>query len=89
MIAILQSLIGAVLIFVLFFGIGFIINMLVKTTWFPVWFYLLAVLPISLWYGNFTVLSVDFVIYGLGGLVGAVLSGMTIQTLRRQGYKMF
>jgi hypothetical protein len=42
-----------------------------------------------LWAGNFTVLSVDFVIYGLGGLVGAVLSGMTIQTLRRQGYKMF
>jgi hypothetical protein len=89
MIAILQSLIGAVLIFVLFFGIGFIINMLVKTTWFPVWFYLLAVLPFSLWAGDFNVFSIDFLIYGLGGLAGAALSGKTIQTLRRQGYKMF
>jgi hypothetical protein len=89
MLPIIQHLIGAVLIFVLFFGIGFIINMLVKTTWFPIWFYLLAVVPLAVIFGDFDALSIDFLIYGLGGLAGAALSGTIIRTLRTQGYKMF
>jgi hypothetical protein len=89
LISILQHLIGAVLIFVLFFGIGFILNMLVKTTWFPSLLYLLAVLPAAVLFGDFEVLSGDFIVYGIGGLGGAILSGSVIQTLRRQGYKMF
>jgi hypothetical protein len=89
MLPIVQHMIGAVLIFVLFFGIGFTINMLVKTTWFPVWFYVVAIVPLAVIFGDFEALSIDFVIYGLGGLVGAVLSGTIIRTLRNQGYKMF
>jgi hypothetical protein len=89
LIDILQHIIGAVLIFVLFFGIGFIVNMLIKTTWFPIWLYLIVVLPLAMWFGDFTVLSADFAVYGVGGLAGAALSGSIIRTLRRQGYKMF
>lgn len=94
----IQWFIAIVLFFVLLFGIGFILNMLLKTTWFPIYVYILVMLPgviYSQWnssqgfwenlggYG-----MVDFVT-ALGGLVGAVLSGMTIKFLRSRGYKMF
>ena len=41
-----------VLFFVMMFGIGFILNMLMKTTWFPSYLFIIVILPIvvySLW----------------------------------------
>lgn len=85
----MQLLIGTLLIFVLFFGMGFIINMLVKTTWFPIWFYLIVVLPLVIVFLDFDWFSIDFYVYGASGLAGAMLSGTVIRTLRQQGYRMF
>lgn len=87
-----------VLFFVMMFGIGFILNMLMKTTWFPAYVFILVILPIvvySLWdhdqgfsayLASFRV--VDY-LTALAGLAGAILSGWTIRKLRIGGYKMF
>nr|WP_313782458.1 YuiB family protein [Paenibacillus larvae] len=39
----IQLVIVTVLLFVLFFGLGFILNMLIKTTWLPIYMYFLLV----------------------------------------------
>lgn len=89
----------AVLFFVMMFGIGFILNMLMKTTWFPAYLFVIVILPIvvysiwdrssmSLWEHLSTFHVVDY-LTGIAGLAGAVLSGWTIQKLRLGGYKMF
>lgn len=87
-----------VLFFVMMFGIGFILNMLMKTTWFPAYIFILIILPIvvyTLWnhennfwtyLGSYRV--VDY-LTALAGLAGAILSGWTIRKLRLGGYKMF
>ncbi|KQY80669.1 hypothetical protein ASD24_17185 [Paenibacillus sp. Root52] len=87
-----------VLFFVMMFGIGFILNMLMKTTWFPSYLFVIVILPIvvySLWdqtvpltshLGSFQI--VDY-LTGVAGLAGAVISGWTIRKLRLGGYKMF
>ncbi|MDR0268279.1 YuiB family protein [Paenibacillus sp.] len=88
-----------VLFFVMMFGIGFILNMLMKTTWFPSYLFVVVILPVvvySLWdrgevsfldhLGSFRV--VDY-LTGLAGLAGAVISGWAIQKLRKSGFKMF
>lgn len=87
-----------ILFFVLLFGIGFILNMLLKTTYFPLYAYLVAALPFAVyWYWDgsksfSTNLSafqgMDYLI-AVAGLIGAWLSGKTIQTLRNRGYRMF
>lgn len=87
-----------VLFFVMMFGIGFILNMLMKTTWFPAYIFVLVLLPIvvySLWDHDKTFINylasfrlVDY-LTALAGLAGAMLSGATIQKLRQGGYKMF
>ncbi|MEC0241789.1 YuiB family protein [Paenibacillus dokdonensis] len=88
-----------VLFFVMMFGIGFILNMLMKTTWFPSYLFVVIILPLvvySLWdRGEVSFLShlesfrvVDY-LTGLAGLVGAVFSGLSIQKLRQSGFKMF
>ncbi len=93
----LQLIIVTVLFFVMAFGLGFILNMLLKTTWFPVYGYLLVIagLLISWQWGRGSLLDtlqgytyVDL-ITGVGGLIGAWLSGSAIKTLRVKGYKMF
>ncbi|NBI28861.1 YuiB family protein [Chengkuizengella marina] len=86
------------LTFVLFFGIGFILNMLLKTTWFPTYVYVFVVIPYMvywLWEAGQSLLTnishyqiTDYITF-IGGLVGAILSGITIKKLRDQGYKMF
>jgi uncharacterized membrane protein len=95
---ILLEIIGSVLCFVLFFGIGFILNMLVKTTWMPLWLFLIVVLPLGIWYLWQPNLSLadnlkSFVLSDLlllaAGAVGAFVSGWAIRALRRNGYKMF
>lgn len=87
-----------VLFFVMMFGIGFILNMLMKTTWFPSYIFIIVILPIvvySLWdhtqpMGAY-LQSFHLVDYltAVAGLAGAILSGWTIQKLRLGGYKMF
>ncbi|GIO66257.1 YuiB family protein [Paenibacillus sp. FSL M7-1455] len=88
-----------VLFFMMMFGIGFILNMLMKTTWFPSYLFIIVILPIvvySLWdrgdtsflhyLGSFRI--VDY-LTGVAGLVGAIVSGVSIQKLRKSGFKMF
>lgn len=93
----LQLLIATTLFFVLLFGIGFILNMLLKTTWFPIYVYVFVMVPLvvySQWetgtlLDNLAAYSwVDY-LTGIGGLAGAILSGKTIQVLRKNGYQMF
>lgn len=81
-----QFVISIVLFFVLLFGISFILNMILKTTWLPLVLYLCIVvyLLIDLKSPHFA----DITILG-AGLVGAGGSGWTIQTLRTKGYRMF
>ncbi|MBN3525510.1 YuiB family protein [Paenibacillus apiarius] len=87
-----------VLFFVMMFGIGFILNMLMKTTWFPIGFYIVIVLPatvIMLWkqdytfFGNIASFGVVDYLTAAAGLAGAYISGKTIHFLRKSGYQMF
>jgi len=96
---VLQVIIGTVLAFVLIFGIGFIINMLVKTTWFPTYAYIIVIIVLAFWapwagdgtkmLDNITKYTIVDFIPALGGLFGAIVSGTTIKSLRLGGYKMF
>ena len=81
-----QFIISIVLFFVLLFGIGFILNMILKTTWVPLVIYLGIVIYLLIDLQSPHV--ADFTILG-AGLVGAGGSGFTIQTLRTKGYRMF
>ncbi|OUM97485.1 MAG: hypothetical protein A9Z00_09375 [Thermobacillus sp. ZCTH02-B1] len=94
----LQLLVLVPLFFVLFFGIGFILNMLVKTTWMPVWLFVLIVIPFEVlrtwdrsesFAAHLTGYAWTDITVGLAGLVGAYASGWAIRKLRRSGYKMF
>ena len=85
-----QVIISIPLFLVLLFGIGFILNMILKTTWFPSIVY--AALIIGLAVYMFTekggLKPVDWIILS-AGMVGVLLSGWAIQTLRSKGYRMF
>jgi hypothetical protein len=93
---ILQIIILTLLSFCMFYGLGFIINMLLKTTWFPIYGYVafVIVLIYTSW-GTQTLMEnikgytlADYIPL-LSGLCGAILSGYTIKFLRVKGYKMF
>lgn len=93
----LQLIIVTVLLFVLFFGLGFILNMLMKTTWFPIYGYIALLIGLFIYWewGSGTLASnlaeysfVDYIPF-VGGLIGAVFSGTTIKSLRQKGFKMF
>lgn len=96
--AMLQLIIVTVLAFVLIFGLGFIFNMLLKTTWFPIYAYTVLVVglmvyaasqkPGSLW-GNLAVYTLTDYTTITAGLLGAVMSGLALRKLRVLGYKMF
>lgn len=81
-----QLIISIVLLFVFFFGIGFILNMILKTTWLPIFVYAGVVAYFALQMKHVYVADLTWL---LAGLVGAIASGLTIQTLRTKGYKMF
>jgi hypothetical protein len=91
---ILQEIVGVLLFFVLLFGIGFILNMLIKTTWLPLWLFLIVLLPLGVWHfwdpsrtaGSFIAI---FLPPALSSIAGAYVSGWAIRKLRRGGYKMF
>lgn len=104
---VLQFGISILLFLILFFGIGFLLNMLLKTTWLPglilypiVVFLIVSDVSFSHYFTEpiqslirlgerFSgLLLVDYVVLS-SGLVGAILSGITIRILRTRGYRMF
>lgn len=96
--AIMFSVVGSLLCIVLFFGIGFILNMLIKTTWFPLWLFLIIVVPLGIWQlwqpdlsitDNVQSMLVSDIILIVAGAFGAYMSGWAIRALRRGGYRMF
>jgi len=95
-ISFLQFFVATLLAFCIFLGLGFIINMLLKTTWVPVYVYFIVVIIIvySFWDAGsfFSYLkgtSFSDIVLFIGGLAGAILSGYLIKTLRDKGYKMY
>ncbi|MDR6226319.1 YuiB family protein [Desmospora profundinema] len=81
-----QYLISIPLFAFLAFGISFILNMILKTTWLPVILYvgLVGVLIFrmeQLKNGDYLMLTV--------GLIGILIGSWVIQYLRKQGYRMF
>ncbi|WP_227013848.1 YuiB family protein [Paenibacillus psychroresistens] len=95
-ISFLQFFVATLLAFCIFLGLGFIINMLLKTTWLPVYAYFIVVIIIvySFWEEDSFIsylkgTSFSDVILFIGGLAGAILSGYLIKMLRDKGYKMY
>jgi hypothetical protein len=94
---IFQVIVITVLAFVLLFGIGFILNMLLKTTWFTVYAYVALMVGMYIYFGwSSGNLIASIADYGLidwlaffSGLLGAYVSGLTIRALRVRGFKMF
>jgi hypothetical protein len=104
---ILQFIISILLFLILFFGIGFILNMLLKTTWLPglILYPIIVIMIVTevplvqfvkdpasslaqLGTELSSLLAVDYVVLG-AGLLGAVLSGVSIKLLRQKGFRMF
>ncbi len=82
-----QLIISIPLLFVLFFGLGFILNMILKTTWLP----LIVFFGVVLYVGRdvtqiITVVNSVLFFSGFLGVFGGILS---IRTLRSKGYQMF
>lgn len=82
----LQFLISIILFFVLFFGIGFILNMILKTTWLPLVIYLGLVVYLLIRIQSPLLVDISIL---CAGLIGTGGSGWTIQYLRKKGYRMF
>ena len=85
--SLLQFMVSIVLFTVLGFGIGFILNMILKTTWLPV-VIAAGVVVGALVYQKIVPGVWDAIILGCG-MAGTVGSGWTIATLRKKGYRMF
>lgn len=85
-ISLVQLIISVPLLFVFFFGIGFILNMILKTTWLPIYLFLALILYFA--FQMSTVHAAD-VTWLLASLVGVVGSSFTIRYLRAKGYRMF
>ncbi|MBO9610896.1 MAG: hypothetical protein J7639_33405 [Paenibacillaceae bacterium] len=86
-----------VLSFCIFFGLGFIVNMLLKTTWLPIYLYVIVIgVIIAFSWDSSVTVSANLLGYKwtdmvplLCGLGGAIVGGYTIRQLRVKGYKMF
>ena len=85
-----QVIISIPLFLVLLFGIGFILNMILKTTWLPSILYAMLIIGMAVYMfverGGLQL--VDWIILS-AGMIGALLSGWTIKLLRAKGYRMF
>jgi len=86
------------LFFVMMFGIGFILNMLMKTTWFPIYLYLIVLLPLGIyytwssgmsWQDNLAAYTYVDILPAIAALIGAYVSGWAIRVLRKSGFKMY
>jgi hypothetical protein len=94
---IFQVLVITVLAFVLIFGVGFILNMLLKTTWFPIYGYFILIIGLFIYFewnsdnfwGNISQYGIVDGLAVFGGLFGAYVSGWTIKVLRNKGFRMF
>lgn len=82
-----QLVISIMLFAVLGFGIGFIINMILRTTWLPV-VITAGVIVGTIFYYQITLGTLDIIMLTVG-LAGSVLSGWAINVLRKKGYRMF
>jgi hypothetical protein len=87
MVSIIQFILSIVIFAVLGFGIGFIINMVLRTTWLPTLIAFAFVFGVLLFKG-IVPKAADIIILSFG-LIGTITSGWTIQTLRKKGYRMF
>ncbi|WP_442603358.1 YuiB family protein [Paenibacillus sp. KN14-4R] len=91
----IQTFIVIVLMFVLFFGLGFILNMLIKTTWLPMYMFIALIIGLLIYQGwgdfagQISKYGVPDYLATFGGIAGAYLSGLTIRSLRVKGFKMF
>jgi hypothetical protein len=94
---ILQIIVVMLLLFILFFGIGFILNMLLKTTWFPLYGALALIIGLviysqfnsnSSWLTDEPFSYIDGLMF-IAVLLGAYVGGWTIKTLRLKGFRMF
>lgn len=103
---IIQVPVSMLLFFVLFFGISFLLNMLLRGTWIMAFLYPIVVLlivdniPFSKYFTEsgwafstaferlITLKTVDILILS-SGLLGAIVSGIVIKMLRKNGYQMF
>ncbi|MDF2663398.1 MAG: hypothetical protein K0Q94_6189 [Paenibacillus sp.] len=83
MIDIIQLVIAMVLVFVLMYGIGFIFNTLAVIGMLVYWAWHSGSLL-----SHLAELRGEYLLF-ICGLLGAILSGKTIQFLRLRGYKMF
>lgn len=101
-----QLLVSMLLFIILFLGIGFILNMLLRTSWLMAVVYPIVVILIvdkvrffkyftqpaesfNKLANNFAALGVADVIILSSGFLGAILSGVVIKFLRKNGYQMF
>ncbi|GAA4723187.1 YuiB family protein [Brevibacillus fulvus] len=83
----IQFVISIVLFCVLGFGIGFILNMILRTTWLPVAVAIIVIVG-ALAYNQIVPGLIDVIILAFG-MAGTIASGLTIHTLRKKGYRMF
>lgn len=98
--------ISMLLFFVLFFGIGFILNMLLRMSWimaiiYPiVSIFIVDKVTLSEYFTNtggalrelgnqFMSLAVADILILSSGMAGALVAGVTIKLLRKNGYQMF
>ncbi|WP_082415986.1 YuiB family protein [Numidum massiliense] len=82
-----QFIVSIPLFMVLAFGLGFILNMIVKTTWMPIVLYFL-IAGYSVFDRIGELRTSDYVIL-ISGLVGVALSSYVIVLLRKKGFRMF
>ncbi|CAM3348423.1 YuiB family protein [Hydrogenibacillus schlegelii] len=82
----LQFIVSLPLFFVLFFALGFILNMVLKTTWLPG--VLSVFVPIAAYLAVGRLTWVDVVVFAFG-ILGAWTSGGVIHYLRTHGYRMY
>ncbi|MGA8941263.1 MAG: YuiB family protein [Thermoactinomyces sp.] len=82
-----QLIISIPLLFVLFFGLGFILNMILKTTWLPLVLFFAVVLYVGRDVTQIVTL-VNAVLFG-SGLLGVLGGILAIRMLRSKGYQMF
>lgn len=97
MAGIIPLIIISLLAFVLTFGVAFILNMLLKTTWFPMLAYVVVMVTLFFYYKEDSMSIWDNVLdYGVAdwlayvcGMSGVAVSGWAIRLLRIKGFQMF
>lgn len=85
-ISLVQLIISIPLLLVFFFGIGFILNMILKTTWLPIYLFLVLIVYFAFQINHVYVTDITWLIASLAGVVG---SAFTIRYLRAKVYRMF